>query len=210
MSASNAGRVAVVGASGSGKSSYVKKLLKASPRVVILDVMDEYKAEGFKPCTSIAQLQDEMRKSFNKFRLAYVPPSGNEAQALNRLSHLCLAAQKPFKGERKGSQLTMVIEEMNTCFPVHGGEAKAPAFAEVCSRGRHSYIHVIGVSQGLAEISTRFRRNLTECVILRQQGGNDIAAAANATGATKAQITALRNLQYLVSKQGEISHGKLN
>lgn len=209
MSASNAGRVAVVGASGSGKSSYVKRLIKKAPRVVIFDPMDEYGAEGAKRCTSIAQVQAAMRDSFNKFRLAYVPPSGNEAQALNRLSHLCLKAQEPFKGQKKGNQLTMVIEEMNTCFPVHGGEAKAPAFAEICSRGRHSYIHVLGVSQRFAEVSTRFRGNLTECVVFRQQGPNDTTAAINATGASKGQVTALRNLQYLQSIQGEITNGEI-
>lgn len=209
MSASNAGRVAVVGASGSGKSSYVKRLLKKERRVVIFDPMDEYSAEGAKRCTSIAQLQAEMRKSFNKFRLAYVPPSGNEAQALNRLSHLCLKAQEPFKGQKTGSQLTMVIEEMNTCFPVHGGDAKAKAFAEICSRGRHSFIHVIGVTQRFAEVSTRFRGNLTECVVFRQQGPNDTTAAMNATGASKGQVMGLKNLHYLHAQQGEITEGEI-
>lgn len=210
MSASNAGRVAVVGASGSGKSSYVKRLLRKERRVVIFDPMGEYGKEGAKVCTTIAQLQEEMRKSFGKFLLAYVPPAGREAQALNRLSHLCLKAQEPYRGATKGPQLTVVIEEMNTCFPVHGGEAKAPAFAEICSRGRHSFIHAIGVTQRFAEVSTRFRGNLTECVVFRQQGPNDTTAAMNATGAAKGQVTALRNLQYLHARQGEITNGEIS
>lgn len=209
MSASNAGRVGVFGASGSGKSSYVKRLINSAPRVVILDPMDEYAAVGATRCTTIAQVQQVMAKGFNKFRIAFVPPSGSEATALNKLSHLCLAAQKPFKGQRKGASLVMIVEEMNTCFNVHGGDTKVKAFAEVCSRGRHSFIHVIGVSQRLAEVSTRFRGNMTECVAFRQQGRNDIAAAMDATGATKAQITGLKNLSYLRSIAGEIEEGEI-
>ena len=210
MSASNAGRVGVFGASGSGKSSYVKRLIKSAPRVVILDPMDEYAAEGAIRCTTIAQVQQVMAQGFNKFRIAFAPPSGNEAVALNRLSHLCLAAQAPFKGKLRGSELVLVVEEMNTSFNVYAGEnKKLRAFAEICSRGRHSFIHVIGVSQRLAEVSTRFRGNMTECVAFRQQGRNDIAAAMDATGATKAQITGLKNLSYLRSIAGEITEGEI-
>lgn len=209
VSASNAGRVAVIGASGSGKSSYVKQLLKAHRRVVIFDPMDEYKREGAARVRSVEEARQIMRDSFGRFALAYVPPAGGEARALNRLSHLCIAAQAPWKGKPKGPELCMVVEEMNSSFPVHGAEGKAPAFAEICSRGRHSHIHVIGVTQRFAEVSTRFRGNLTECVVFRQQGPNDIRAAIDATGASRDQITALKNLQYLRSVAGEIETGEL-
>lgn len=210
MSASNAGRVAVVGASGSGKSTYAKRLMQKEQRVVILDVMDEYKEIGAKPCYSIAELQAVMRANFNKFRLAYVPPSGSEETALNRLSHLCLKAQEPYKGKRSGKQLTVIVEEMNTCFGLKR-ETKVPAFAEICARGRHSFIHVVGVSQRFAEISTRFRGNLTECVVFCQQGKADVEAAIGAIGlkANKDQILALDQLEYLHSVRGKITPGKL-
>lgn len=209
MSASKARRIGVFGASGSGKSSYVKRLIKTEPRVVILDPMDEYGAEGATRCTTVAEVQQIMAASFKKFRIAFVPPSGLEAVSLNRLSHLCLKAQEPFLGKASAPLLNLVVEEMNTCFPVHGGDTKVRAFAEVCSRGRHRFVQAIGVSQRLAEVSTRFRGNLEECVIFRQQGRNDVTAAIDATGATKAQVTGLRNLHYLRSIQGEITEGEI-
>lgn len=208
MSASNAGRVAVIGASGSGKSSWVKRYIHRQKRTVIFDPMDEYGKEGAVRCTSIEQVQIAMRQSFRKFRICYVPPSGREAQALNRLAHLCLKAQEPYRGKRAGSVCNLVVEEMNTSFPLHGAENKAPAFAEICSRGRHSFIHVIGVSQRFAEVSMRFRGNLTECVAFRCNA-SDVKAASDATNGSIADIRALKNLQYIHSIQGEATRGEI-
>lgn len=209
MSASNAGRLAVVGASGSGKSSYVKRHIRSDRRVVILDVMDEYTKEGAARFTDINELQSAMRSSYSMFRLALVPKAGHEAHALNQLSHLCLRAQQPFKGKQNGPKLTMVVEEMNTCFPLRGAEKKAPAFAEICSRGRHSFIDVLGVSQRFAEVSMRFRGNLTECVAFRCVA-SDVKAAVDATCASASDIRGLHNLSYIRSKAGEIERGKIS
>jgi len=120
-----------------------------------------------------------------------------------------MAAQTPFKERGKGQGITLVVEEMNLSFPVHGGEAKARGFAEVCSRGRHYGIEVFGLSQRIAEVSTRFRGNCTETVVLRQQGPRDLSAAVDALGGHKAQIAALRNLDYLHERQGEVKSGKI-
>lgn len=208
MSASNAGRVAIIGASGSGKSSYAKRFIHTAKRTVIFDPMDEYYAQGAARCTTIEQVQSAMRASFSGFRLAFVPKPGHEATGLNRLSHLCLKAQEPFKGKRAGPALNIVVEEMNTCFPLHGAEGRAPAFAEICSRGRHSFINVIGISQRFAEVSMRFRGNLTECVAFRCNA-SDVKAAADATNAPANDIRALKDLHYIRSVQGDITRGEI-
>ena len=65
--------------------------------------------------------------------------------------------------------MTLVVEEMNLSFPVAGGVHKCTGFAEICSRGRHYGIDVIGASQRIAEVDTRFRGNCTESVVLRQE-----------------------------------------
>lgn len=208
MSASNAGRVAVVGASGSGKSSYVKQQLKKHKRVIVFDPNDEYRREGATPCTTIKQVQKAMAASFGRFFIAYVPAGGKEPRALNILSHLCIFAQQRWKGKSKGPELVLVVEEMNLSFKLHSAEKDAPAFAEICSRGRHSFIHVIGVTQRFAEVAMRFRGNLTESVIFRV-APQDVKAAANAANAPPSMIPK-ETLNYIHEKDGKLKKGKLS
>ena len=151
-----------------------------------------------------------MVSDWRAFRVAYVPPSGKEAAALSALCRLLMAAQQPFKDGKRGAQmLTLVAEEMNLSFPVSGGVEKCPGFAEICSRGRHYGIEVIGVSQRIAEVHTRFRNNCTETVVLKQKGPRDVDAAAAELGVPKTMVTALKPLEYLHEKGGQVDRGQI-
>lgn len=211
MSVSNAARIGVWGRSGSGKSSYVKQALKGRRRLVVFDPMDEYSGEGCKSVHTVAAVRAEMRRNWAGFRIAYVPQAGDEPDLLSELSRLLMWAQTPYKksGGKVGSLLTLTVEEMNTCFPVAGGAANSKDFANICSRGRHYGIEVFGLSQRIAEVSTRFRGNCTETVALKQKGPRDIKAAADELGIGPAQIAALQPLQYLHEKDGVITPGKI-
>lgn len=209
MSASNAGRIGVWGASGSGKSSYVKQRLKTVKRLIVFDPLDEYaQALRIRRCETANEVLKAARENWNGFRIAYVPPAGKEPRALHQLSLLIFEMQKPFKEKGRGAGLTLVVEEMNLSFPLHG-ESKARGFADVCSRGRHFGITTYGLSQRIAEVSTRFRGNCTESVVLRQQGPRDIKAATDAIGGNDAQVRALKNLDYLHERNGDISPGRI-
>jgi len=203
--ASNAGRVGVWGASGSGKSSYVKAALDKRRRVVVFDPQAEYPG---KRLGSLESVRREMRVNWSSFRISYTPPPGKEAQALSGLCRLLLAAQRPFKETGRGAPLVLVVEEMNLSFPVAGGSAKCPGFAEICSRGRHYGIETWGVSQRIAEVETRFRGNCTETVVFRQKGHRDQAAAAQELGARPAYLPK-ENLVYVVERSGKLKSGKL-
>jgi hypothetical protein len=210
VSASNAGRIGVWGASGSGKSAFTKRLIAGRKRVVILDPMAEYaKGQRVIACQSADAVRRAMIANWSGFRLALVPEPGNESAYLNQLCHLILAAQKPYLDGASKSGMTLVVEEMNTCFPLHGSDKKCPKFAAMCSRGRHSGVEVIGISQRMAEVATRFRGNCTETVLLRQQGPNDLRAASDTTGIGADRIRALKNLEYLHYKAGNVTGGKL-
>lgn len=206
---SNAGRIGVWGASGSGKSSYVKKAIKGRNRMVVFDPLGEYSALCKVTCKTVEQVRLAMRKNWAGFSIAYVPPAGQEPRALSALCKLMMAAQLPYKESGKGQGMTLVVEEMNLSFPVAGGAQKSPGFAEVCSRGRHYGIEVYGLSQRIAEVSTRFRGNCTETVVLRQQGPRDLAAAADAIGGDKAAVAALANLDYIHERQGTRKKGRI-
>lgn len=212
---SNAGRIGVWGRSGSGKSSFVKKLIKGRKRLIIFDPLDEYGPElrirsiAHRKANDLDEVRKAMASDWRSFRVAYVPPAGQEAAALSALCKLLMAAQQPFKDGRSAQTITLVVEEMNLSFPVGGGVQKCPGFAEICSRGRHFGIEVFGVSQRIAEVNTRFRGNCTETVVLKQRGPRDVDAAAAELGIPKAKVTALKPLEYLHEKGGEITAGKI-
>ena len=210
---SNAGRIGVFGRSGSGKSTYTKRLIKARKRVVIFDPLEEYDAKVRVRHVRRDSINDVIRAiaaDYQGFRVSYVPPAGDEAEALSKLCWALLEAQEPFRaGDKRTPGLTLVVEEMNNSFPVHGGAENCRGFAEICSRGRHYGIEVIGVSQRIAEVATRFRNNCTETVILAQKGKRDLDAAAELIGGDRQKVMALRNLDYLHEKNGELSSGKL-
>jgi DNA helicase HerA-like ATPase len=197
---SNAGRIGIWGASGSGKSAYTKRRIKTARRVVVFDPLDEY---GFKRVSRLDDVRRAMIADPHIFKVSYVPPAGKEPAALSGLCNLLMRAQKPYKDTGKGQGITLVIEEMNLSFPVAGGAQKCPGFAEICSRGRHYGIEVIGISQRIAEVSTRFRGNCTETVVFRQKGPRDQEAAAAELGCHKSKLPA-ENLQYLEAKAGQL------
>lgn len=214
---SDAGRIGVWGRSGSGKSSYVKKQIKARKRLIIFDPMDEYtkalpglvRVEHTRR-DALELVRQAMAANWSGFRIAYVPPAGKEPAALSALSRLLMAAQKPFQEGRRGAKgITLVVEEMNQCFPLRGGVEKAPGFADICSRGRHFGIEVFGLSQRIAEVSTRFRGNCDETVVLAQKGPRDMDAAAAEIGRARQTVEGLARLHYLHEKDGVVKAGKL-
>lgn len=206
---SNAGRIGIWGRSGSGKSTYAKSLIRGRARVVVFDPLGEYGAQGFREVSSVDMVRAEMRKNWRGFRVALVPRAGREPVYLSQLCKLLMRAQQPYKDHGRGPGLTLVVEEMSLSFPVSGGVQRAPGFAQVCSMGRHYGIEVIGISQRIAEVATRFRGNCTETVALRQKGPRDLDAAAAELGVPRAQVEALKPLEYIHEKDGKISNGKV-
>ena len=207
MTEKHAGRIGVFGRSGSGKSTYVKNLIRDERRLVVFDPCDEYRTLKK---TTPAGVLGAAKRSYRDFRLRVVPTGGGgEAAALSRLCDVLKLIQEPYKQNMAGApELVLVVEEMNLSFPVHGGAEKAPAFAELCSRGRHWGIEIVGVSQRIAEVSTRFRGNLTEAVIFEQREPRDIKAAADALGAPRWRVEELLPFEYLTEEGREIKKKK--
>lgn len=207
MSASNnAGRIGVWGASGSGKSSYVKAITGPQKRVVIFDPQGEYPG---KRVSLLDDVRREIRNNWRGFRISYQPPAGKEPKALSALCRVLMEVQRPFKEGRPGRPLALVVEEMNLSFPVAGGAAKSPGFAEVCSRGRHYGIEVWGVSQRIAEVDTRFRGNCTETVVFRQKGARDVQAASLELGCAGSDLPR-QNLAFLQEASGGLRSGRIS
>lgn len=206
-------RVGVWGRSGSGKSSFVKQQIAAKRRVIVFDPLGEYGAEGMTEIrhlspSDLGKVKRAMLDNWSGFRIAYVPPAGREIEALNKLAWMLTELQDEVPKDKR-RLLTLVIEEMNVSFPLNGGPEKCPGMAELCSRGRHRAISLVGVSQRIAEVSTRFRGNNNMTVIFAQQGKRDRETAAAEIGADLDQVAGLQDLEYLVEKDRKVSRKKI-
>lgn len=208
-------RIGVWGASGSGKSSWVKAYLAKQSRVIVFDPLGEYRSQGFREirhssADSLDRVRLAMAANWRGFRLAYVPPAGREAAALDILSGILKRANRAYQETGTGLPITLVVEEMNVSFPVAGGAEKNPGFADLCSRGRHYGIVIVGVSQRIAEVSTRFRGNCSQTVVFRQKGPRDLAAAEAELGIPRKQIDQLGALEYIADTGNrQITTGKI-
>ncbi|WP_420429231.1 hypothetical protein [Kordiimonas sp.] len=188
----NATRVGIWGGSGSGKSTRAKELTARCRRIVAFDPMEEYAAQGFRQFSTLPSLGHHLAGSFGNFRACYVPPAGQEVEALHSLSNMLRDMQNGYKAGLHRAQLHFLVEEMNTCFPT-AMKAEFSGFANLCSRGRHFGINLYGISQRPNEVHTRFRGNLEHVYAFRLIDHVDLKSLAGALGSSYADKIRLLN-----------------
>lgn len=198
VKASDVGRELFVGASGSGKTTLVKHMIKPMQRVVIFDPEGEYSGlRGFKTVTEPYCILDAIQAKYNGFKIRYEPEDASRLpEALNWCSEACMIAQHRYTNKGTAATLQLVVDEMAVSFPLHGKSEHRRFFNDICLRGRRRFIQVTGAAQGMAQIGTEFRRNLSSVKVLRQQGKADFAAAMDATMLSRDQIASLQQFEY--------------
>jgi DNA helicase HerA-like ATPase len=213
------GRTGVYGRSGSGKSFYVKHLLKLRRRLVIFDPLDEYTTgrhpmRGVERFTSVEKIRKRLLSDPVAFRVAYVPKAGKESARLSSLAGAVAAVQAAYLADADDRTATLLVEELNLSFPLHGGAERSPRFADLCSRGRHSGVELVGVSQAPQEVSMRFRLNCTSQVSFplgAQKHWRAMAEAMSASGGSVSadQIGALAVHEFWrVDSGGKVMRGR--
>lgn len=205
-------RIGVWGRSGSGKTTWVRFYLEGRKRVVIFDPQGDYQGKvviDHDSPDALDRVRQEMARDPAGFVIVYRPPAGKEARALDYLAAMIWRGQASYRAGQGGAPVTLVVDEMNLSFPVHGGDANAPNFANICSRGRAAGITVVGVSQGIAEVSTRFRRNCSQVVVFAQADHNDRRAAAQALYVTPGEIDDLPKFHYLHRADDQVKRRRL-
>ena len=186
-----------------------KRLIRAASTVVVFDPQGEYgRVLDRAPVSTVEAVVDRLRREWPKRqgRVVFIPRAGVEAEELSRLSK-ALKQIQDLTGRKR--VVTLLVEELNLSFPVTALKAEINGFAELCSRGRHYKIDLIGISQRPAEVSTRFRGNESERYIFPLADPRDLAtASAMLGGQHKEALRTLKVHQYLRWRDGAISTGK--
>lgn len=218
----DANHIGVFGATGSGKSAYTKNIiLPTRKRVIVFDVMDEYSALGFKRVTAVDGVRAAFASNYALAKVAFVPQQANHQPELNALAewvrhflqgnrNLDGTKRKATNYDKNGLRVTLVVEELNTTFPIHAGAISGcPELAGICSQGRHVGIELVGVSQRMAEVSTRFRGNCTETVGFRQKYDNDRKTLKGEIGRKSISVDSMENLDFFRERTGKAWQGTI-
>lgn len=166
MSSGKASLTAVIGATGSGKSLWLKRhLLRKKPkRLLVWDPRREYE-------NALEQLQPEVTSSLDalgrrlieggSLRVIYQPPG--QADPVPLFDHLCKLA---FAAGR----LVLVAEELSD---VTKPGWSPPGWRQCVTQGRHAQLEIIGTSQRPQLLDKTF---LDQCTTLRVGRLNTLTA----------------------------------
>ena len=187
----------VYGATGSGKSTCAKALLKDRPKVVVFDPMGEY--GGRKGWISARTIEDAERAMARQWargpvRVAYVCPSGREDEAA-ALADLCWRAQGRFPADPR--PLTLVLEEANRAYPNKRLPPSAAALDVVTLQGRHRGISLLVISQRPALISTDLRGQATRLNVFQLPGPHDRRAVDEVCDGVAGPLRSLARYEFI-------------
>jgi DNA helicase HerA-like ATPase len=200
-------RIGIWGASGQGKSTFVKALVRDRRRLVVFDPMGEHKTTIIE---ARADLIAALRRSWSRgFRLSYKPAfSADPVIEVNWLASALVRLQEPYRAGA-GAGLTFVVEELANCAPNARALVATGSLAGLAARGRHYGITLIGTSQRLAEVSTTFRGNTSVDVFFAQSDDTDYQAIRRKIGREgEARVRRLAPHHYVMRRSGRLIEGR--
>ena len=180
---------AVLGGTGTGKSSYVKALLRRKPpkRLLVFDPEEEWTEFG----RATSSLQDvlagcEAAGKAGGLRIVFVP-SPDPATAAKQFDVFCRVA---FHAER----MTFVVDELKLVTT----PSRSPiGWGMLTGRGRKRGIVTYGLSQRPASIDKDFLGNCTAVRTGRLTYSEDQRAVARVLGVPESEIAALPDLAWI-------------
>ena len=164
--------IAVIGASGTGKSSYIKgELLKRYKRLLIwspLEKTDKYAdfCGGVVVSGKISELVAQVKTGAKA--IVFVP-SGSDTQVKSQFDMFCRVVW-----ELEGA--TVLVEELSR---VTMASWSPQAWRNLSTAGRHQGLTIIGTSQRPASIDKDFLGNCTEVRCYRVNYDNDAKVMAD-------------------------------
>lgn len=167
--------IAVIGASGTGKSSYIKgELLKRYKRLLIwspLEKTDNYAGfcGGVVVTGKISELVAQVKAGTRE--IVYVP-TGTDNEVKTQFDRFCRIVW-----ELEGA--TVLVEELSR---VTMASWAPPAWKNLSTAGRHQGLTIIGTSQRPANIDKDFMGNCSEIRCYRVNYDSDAKVMADALG----------------------------
>lgn len=206
-------RYGLFGASGSGKTTKARELIKSCGRLVVFDSVKnewaqhaaEWLGRGVIVCYSLADFKMALVKRWQKgFKIVYVPPFGREVLALHEVSSVIWQAQNGF-GRDHLAKITFFVDEAQEGAPA-GLKQKMPAHGalRLAIMGRARGINFIVASQRLKSVDINIRSNLTGLYIFRLADLADVQEARRLLMGRNAGIIA--NFSYFYKDE----NGKIN
>lgn len=187
--------IAVMGASGSGKSAYIKGEIRRrkAKRLMIYDPEGEYTAFG-RVVTSLADVHSVLMQADGgkPFKLVF-KSHADPARAVKQFDMLCRLAFE-------AGDLLFVAEELaDVTTP-----SRAPVgWSMMTRRGRKRGCEIIGASQRPANIDKNFLGNCTAVRSGRLLYEEDAKAVAKVLGIAHADLLALESLHYVSRRPPE-------
>lgn len=173
--------VGIWGRTGSGKTTLARKLVAARRRLVAFDPMAEY--NGVIVTDELAMREAIAAGWRDGFRVSIVPAAGAEWRALlHRVSRELVAIQEPYRAGADDRPLTLLVDELAGAYPNERPPADRDGFGDLCRRGRHWGVQLVGASQRLADVSTVFRSACRLDIYLSQEDHSDLDAAVRRLG----------------------------
>lgn len=199
--------VGIWGMRGSGKTTRARELVRAAPRVVAFDPLEEWASfPGWQACQSLAELLAALKRSWHRFRLAYVPAPGQLPAQLHGVAALLWQAQAPYPA---CPPLALVVDELDQTYPAHKLPAQLDGMATLVLRGRHRGVAVVGISQRPALVSLSFRGNCAVQYVHALAAQQDRAAVLALIGREHAaQLARLAPHEFLEASPGAVRLGR--
>lgn len=196
---------AVLGASGSGKTSYVmQEMRRAKPtRLMIWDTKGEFAAEGFAaPVRSLSEVVAIAGAAGKRgaFALAF-RPSGDDKQMRRAFDVFCGVAFAV-------KNLTVIAEELSD---VTTASHAVAGWRRLSSQGRTEGVTLYGLSQQPASIDKHFFGNASYVRTGRLNFAAHVRAMANVLGVSNDEIQNMLPLAFIAKDMntGKVERGKL-
>lgn len=183
--------IAAIGATGSGKSAWVKQGLKSKPpkRLVIWDPQGEYSEFG-RSFTDLRQLHAAVIAGCGPkaqgFRVVFRPGDVRATYA-SRFDWLCRLVYAV-------GDLTFVVEELADLTE----PSRSPdSWSVLCRKGRHKRLRIVAASQRPASVDKDFFSNCSFIHCGRLNYDRDVSVMGNVLGCKPADVAALKNLEWI-------------
>lgn len=166
--------IAVIGASGTGKSSYIKgELLKNYKRLLVwspLEKTDQY--ASFCNGVVVEKITDFVQQIKAGTKAIVYYPHGSDAEIKTQFDRFCRCVW-----ELEGAHV--LVEELSR---VTMASWSPPAWKNLSTAGRHQGLTIIGTSQRPASIDKDFLGNCTEIRCYRVNYDTDAKVMADSLG----------------------------